>query len=140
MTYAVVTLPSVLGLSALAWDESWIYLSASPLLGISATLIAYRIAHKRYLATKGNPWMNPVVTSVVILIVFLLLTGISYEDYFRGGQFVHLLLGPATVALGVPLYRQCSKLRQLWLPMSVTLVAGVNCSDEFGCDCVGIRR
>lgn len=103
----------------------WVYLSASPLTGLTITLVAYSLAYRLYLYANSNPLLNPVVTAVGVLIAFLLLTDTPYEAYFEGGQFVHFLLGPATVALAVPLYQQCAKLRELWLPMAVSLVAGV---------------
>lgn len=64
--------------------------------------MAYGLAYRLYLKTNSNPLANPVVTSVAMLIILLLATGTSYSDYFEGGQFVHFLLGPATVALAVP--------------------------------------
>lgn len=103
----------------------WVYLSASPLLGLTATLVAYGLAHRLYIAANSNPLLNPVVTAVAVLILFLLATGISYEDYFEGGQFVHFLLGPATVALAIPLYQQVDKLKRLWLPVTVAVLSGV---------------
>ncbi|KEF31846.1 LrgA-associated membrane protein LrgB [Marinobacter nitratireducens] len=105
--------------------DIWVYLAASPLLGLTITLVAYGLAYRLYLRTNSNPLANPVVTSVALLIGLLLLTGTPYEDYFEGGQFVHFLLGPATVALAVPLYQQFSRLRQLWLPVTISLIAGV---------------
>lgn len=108
-----------------AIDTIWVYLSASPLLGLTVTLIAYSIGYKIYTTVNHNPLLNPVVSAVAILIGFLLLTGISYDAYFEGGQFVHFLLGPATVALAIPLYQQLSRLKRLWLPITVTLVSGV---------------
>ena len=51
---------------------------------------------------------------------------ISYQDYFAGGQFIHFLLGPATVGLALPLYKQVAKLKRLWLPISLTLIVGVS--------------
>ena len=68
--------------------------------------------------------MHPVVISVAILITFLYLTGTTYEQYFAGGQFVHFLLGPATVALAVPLYQQFNKVKKIWLPVILSLFAG----------------
>lgn len=103
----------------------WVYLSASPLLGLTMTLVAYSLAYRLYLYANSNPLLNPVVTSVALLIALLLITDTSYEDYFEGGQFVHFLLGPATVALAIPLYQQFSQLRRLWLPVTVALVSGV---------------
>lgn len=105
--------------------DIWVYLSASPLLGLTITLVAYGLAYRFYLRSNSNPLANPVVTSVALLIALLLITDTSYNDYFEGGQFVHFLLGPATVALAVPLYQQFSRLRQLWLPVTISLICGV---------------
>jgi len=105
--------------------DIWVYLSASPLLGLTITLVAYGLAYRLYLRTGSSPWANPVVTSVALLIGVLVLTGSTYDDYFAGAQFVHFLLGPATVALAVPLYQQFSRLRQLWLPVTISLICGV---------------
>ncbi|KAA1175987.1 LrgB family protein [Marinobacter salinexigens] len=105
--------------------DIWVYLAASPLLGLTITLVAYGLAYRLYLRTNSNPLANPVVTSVAMLIGLLLLTDTPYEDYFEGGQFVHFLLGPATVALAVPLYQQFSRLRELWLPVTISLISGV---------------
>ncbi|HEV8078524.1 MAG TPA: LrgB family protein [Marinobacter sp.] len=103
----------------------WVYLSATPLLGLTMTLVAYSLAHRLYLRSGSSPLLNPVVTSVTAIILFLLATGTSYDDYFDGAQFVHFLLGPATVALAIPLYQQFNKLKQVWLPVTVALVTGV---------------
>lgn len=105
--------------------DIWVYLSASPLTGLTMTLVAYGLAYRLYLWTQSNPLVNPVVTSIAMLIGLLMVTGTSYNDYFEGGQFVHFLLGPATVALAVPLYQQFSRLRQLWLPVTISLMCGV---------------
>lgn len=103
----------------------WVYLSATPLLGLTITLVAYSLAYRLYIYANSNPLLNPVLTSVATLIILLQLTNTSYETYFEGGQFVHFLLGPATVALAIPLYQQCSKLRQLFLPVAITVISGV---------------
>jgi predicted murein hydrolase (TIGR00659 family) len=104
---------------------AWVYLSASPLSGLTITLVAYGIAYRLYSYAKFNPLLNPVLTAVILLITVLLLSGISYKDYFEGSQFIHFLLGPATVALAVPLYHQITKLKQIWLPITISLLAGV---------------
>ncbi|GGY78748.1 LrgB family protein [Marinobacter zhanjiangensis] len=105
--------------------DIWVYLSASPLLGLTMTLVAYLLAFQLYQRGGGSPLLNPVLTAVVMIILVLLASGIPYPDYFDGAQFVHFLLGPATVALAVPLYQQLSRLRQLWLPVSIAIVSGV---------------
>ena len=105
-------------------SEIWVYLSASPLLGLTLTLLAYQGAFWFYKRSGMNPLANPVLIAVAILVLLLTLTATSYETYFAGAQFVHFLLGPATVALAVPLYTQFRRVRSLLLPVLVGLVAG----------------
>ncbi|WP_328188029.1 LrgB family protein [Marinobacter sp. OP 3.4] len=105
--------------------DIWVYLSASPLLGLTMTLVAYLLAFRLYQRSGGSPMLNPVLVAVAMIILVLLVTGIPYRDYFDGAQFVHFLLGPATVALAVPLFQQLSRLRQLWLPVAIAIVSGV---------------
>jgi len=106
--------------------QVWVYLSASPLLWLSVTLLAYLAAFGLYRRAGDNPLLNPVALAVALLIGVLLATGTPYATYFEGAQFVHFLLGPATVALAVPLYRQLGRLRRLWLPVAVAVVVGVS--------------
>ena len=106
-------------------DSIWVYLAATPLLGLTATLLAYLVAWRIYQRTGMNPLANPVAIAVVLLVSLLVLTGTPYRTYFDGAQFVHFLLGPATVALAIPLYDQRARLARLWLPLTLGLVAGV---------------
>jgi predicted murein hydrolase (TIGR00659 family) len=103
----------------------WVYLSASPLLWLTATLACYLVAHRLYALCGGHALLNPVALSVGLLIVLLSVTETPYETYFDGAQFVHFLLGPATVSLAIPIYRQRERLRTLWLPIFAALSAGV---------------
>ena len=105
-------------------SDVWVYLSASPLLGLTITLLAYQGAFWLYQRSGCNPLANPVLIAVAVLVVFLTLTATSYETYFAGAQFVHFLLGPATVALAIPLYTQFHRVRAMWLPVAVGLIAG----------------
>jgi len=107
------------------FSSIWVYLSTTPLLGLTLTLLAYLTAHALYRKTGLNPLFNPVAISVALLILLLLATGTPYEDYFEGAQFVHFLLGPATVALAVPLYTQLGKLQALLIPILISLLIGV---------------
>ena len=102
----------------------WVYLSQSPLLWLTVTLLIYAIADAVSLATHRNPLANPVLHSMWIIGAFLVLTGTSYTTYFAGAQFVHFLLGPATVALAVPLYENRKQVAAAILPMLVALVMG----------------
>lgn len=105
-------------------NEIWVYLAASPLLGLTATLLAYQMATFIYKRAKFNPLANPVAIAVAILVLLLTVTGTSYKTYFDGAQFVHFLLGPATVALAIPLYQQLPALRRDWFALLVGMLAG----------------
>lgn len=104
--------------------EIWVYLSASPLLHLTLTVVAYLAADWLYRKSGRNPLLNPVLLAVAALVALLAASGTSYPAYFEGAQFVHFLLGPATVALAVPLYFNFSKVRRLWLPLAAGLLAG----------------
>jgi predicted murein hydrolase (TIGR00659 family) len=102
----------------------WVYLSQTPLLWLTVTLAVYAAADAVSLATQRNPLMNPVLHSIWVIGVFLYLTGTSYTTYFGGAQFVHFLLGPATVALAVPLYENRKLVAAAILPMLAALLVG----------------
>lgn len=102
----------------------WVYLAASPLLGLTLTLLAYQFAHAVYRRSGQHPLANPVLIAVLVLVIVLKLSGTAYQTYFDGAQFVHFLLGPATVALAIPLYSQFRKVRALFFPLLAGLLAG----------------
>lgn len=104
--------------------QIWVYLSASPLLGLTITLLAYQGAYSIYQRSGCNPLANPVLIAVTALVLFLTATGTDYETYFAGAQFVHFLLGPATVALAIPLYTQFRRVRSMLWPVLAGLLAG----------------
>ncbi|MCC7312825.1 MAG: LrgB family protein [Sulfuritalea sp.] len=104
--------------------EAWVYLAASPLLGLTMTLLAYQGATWLHRRCGGHPLANPVLLAVAVLVALLALTGTSYQTYFDGAQFVHFLLGPATVALAIPLYAQFDRLRRMALPLLGALLVG----------------
>ena len=104
--------------------EIWVYLSESPLLWLTVTLIAYVGAERVSVHFKRNPLANPVVIAATLLVGLLVVTKTPYGAYFDGAQFVHFLLGPATVALAVPLYRNIGTVKKSLLPMAAALLAG----------------
>lgn len=105
-------------------EDIWVYLAASPLLHLTLTLAAYVVGDWVYEKSGRLPICNPVLLAVVMLVSLLWLTGTDYHTYFEGAQFVHFMLGPATVALAVPLYRQFEKVRESAGAVAVSLVAG----------------
>ena len=98
--------------------QLWVYLSTKPLTGLTITLVAYAIGFWLYQKSNRNPICNPVVIAIALIAFVLHLTGTPYAAYFEGAQFVHFLLGPATVALAVPLFRQTATLKRA-LPVIV---------------------
>jgi putative effector of murein hydrolase len=92
--------------------ELWVYLSASPLFGLTASLVVYVLALAVYRRLGQAPLANPVLWSVLVLASGLLLTGVAYPVYFAGAQFIHFLLGPAVVALAWPLWQRREVLRR----------------------------
>jgi predicted murein hydrolase (TIGR00659 family) len=106
------------------FSQFWVYLSASPLLGLTMTLCAYLAAHRITAFFKGAPLANPVAISIALVAFVLWLSGMSYQRYFAGAQFVHFLLGPATVALALPLVRQLPRLRKAGRALACALVLG----------------
>ena len=104
--------------------DIWVYLAASPLLHLTLTLLAYLIGDWLYQRANMHPLLNPVLLAIVMLVSLLTVTRTSYAAYFEGAQFVHFLLGPAVVALAVPLYFNAHYLRRMWLPLLGGLMVG----------------
>ncbi|EIC20428.1 LrgB family protein [Thiorhodovibrio frisius] len=105
-------------------DAVWAYLATSPLLHLTLTLLAYLAADWLFQRSGRKALLNPVLLSILMLVALLMATGIQYPTYFEGAQFIHFLLGPATVALAVPLYRHLNLIRRLWLPILVAIATG----------------
>ena len=105
--------------------DLWVYLSGSPLLSLALTLVCYLGASALFERGGRHPLLNPVLVSVSVLVTVLWLADIPYADYFAGAQFVHFLLGPATVSLAVPLYRERATLRRRAAPIAIALGAGL---------------
>jgi predicted murein hydrolase (TIGR00659 family) len=93
-------------------------------VGLTTTLVAYQAGQWLYRRSNLFPLFNPVLIAVAVLASFLYATDTPYEVYFEGAQFVHFLLGPATVAMAVPLYRNLAQLRRTALPLTAALLAG----------------
>lgn len=106
-------------------DQLWVYLSGNPLLSLLATLLAFVLAVRINRAVGGTPLLHPVTLAIVLLIVLLLLVDMDYRTYFEGAQFIHFLLGPATVALAIPLYDHRERVRRLLWPLLLACGAGI---------------
>ncbi|MGF1649730.1 MAG: LrgB family protein [Hyphomicrobiaceae bacterium] len=104
--------------------DIWVYLAASPLLHLVLTLVAFQAAARVSKAFGMNPLANPVLIAVAAVVAILVATGTSYDRYFEGAQFVHFLLGPATVALALPLYRQIDVVKRSAAALLISIITG----------------
>ena len=91
--------------------------------GIALTLLAFKIGMVINQKTKLVV-CNPLLIAIIIVIVFLAVTGISYDTYNVGGSMIQFLLTPATIALAVPLYRQMEVLKKNFKAIICAILSG----------------
>lgn len=104
--------------------EFWVYFAAKPLFWLIVTLVVFMFASELNKRSGGTPLLHPVLVAMAIIISFLLVTDTRYETYFEGAQFIHFLLGPATVALAVPLFDHFERIKKMWFILLVACVTG----------------
>lgn len=109
---------------ALPIAEIWVYLAGSPLFALLLTLAAYEAGVTIYERANRNPFANPVAIAVIIVAIGISLIDMPYTKYFEGAQFIHFLLGTATVALAVPIYQCWDSLRGKVVPLITSLLCG----------------
>lgn len=102
----------------------WVYMATKPLLWLALTLCVYTLAQALSHRLGKHPFANPVLWSVVALCALLLFSHTPYNVYFEGAQFIHVLIGPATVALALPIWENRNVLRKTWRPLLIALVVG----------------
>lgn len=102
----------------------WTPLLLTPLLWLTLTLVAYLIGRGVQKLSHGSAFANPVLIAIVIVAATLLSTGTGYATYSSGAQFINFLLGPATIALAVPLASNLTRVRQVLPGIGVALLAG----------------
>ena len=101
----------------------WTDLVATPLFGITLTLVVYLLAQHFY-RRVSSVWANPVLVSIVTIILLLKGSGVEYRDYARGGDIILFLLGPSVVALAVPLYQRREEIWKRKRPILIGIFAG----------------
>jgi len=104
--------------------EIWVYLSGSPLLALFLTLAAYHAGVLAYERSGRHPLANPVLIAVLLVAGAITAIDMPYARYFEGAQFVHFLLGTATVSLAVPIAKGLDALRGRLVPLLAALLAG----------------
>jgi len=102
----------------------WIYLAEQPLFFLALTLVAYLIGDWIARKTGRNPIANPVLIAILIVGGVLLATGTPHARYFEGARFIHVLLGPATIALALPIFRNRALIARHWRAISMALLIG----------------
>src|SRR5690606_36126728 len=108
----------------LHWHAAWQALIHHPLFGVGITLVIFQLAYAAYEKTRWV-FLQPVLVSMTLIVGVLLLCGLDYAEYRISAQWLTILLGPATVALAVPLYLNLRRIRELFGPIVITLlVAG----------------
>lgn len=108
----------------LIMTDFWVYFAARPLLWIVVTLAVFSISNTIYQRFNRAAIVHPVMLSMVVLISLLLITETEYETYFSGAQFIHFLLGPATVALAIPMYQHFDEIKRRWVPILLSCATG----------------
>lgn len=110
-------------MSVLDWRLAWNDVLAHSLFAVVLTLIAFQLALMLY---RRSGWLvlQPVMIGMLLVVATLTLVGVEYPHYREGAAPIAMLLGPATVALAVPLYRHLRRIRQLFWPIVITLVVG----------------
>lgn len=103
------------------FQELLAMMSTSPVLAIVLTLGAFFAGNRLFRMLKHPVWLPPILISAMLVGGMIAVLAIDYHDYREGAQWLVVLLGPATVALGVPLYQQMHHIRAMWRPIVFTL-------------------
>lgn len=104
--------------------EIWVYLAGSPLFALVLTLAAYSLGLSLYERSGKHPLANPVLIALILVAGTLTVGDIPYQMYFEGAQFVHFLLGTATVSLAIPIYKGLSSLQERMGILFMAMSAG----------------
>ena len=109
-------------------------LAQNPVFGVTVTLLAYEIGRWVQSRCGGWPVANPVLIAIVLIVAGLELCGISYDAYLKGGGLIQFLLGPATVALALPIYANAARIRgaAAGIAAGVAVGATVACASAVG--------
>lgn len=101
-------------------------MSLDELFWLILTLSSFKLGIIIYEKSAKNTLLQPIIIAYFIIMSALLISGVSYEKYFKSVEIIHFFLGPATVALALPLYNNLKYIKSLFFPIMITLVvAGV---------------
>lgn len=95
----------------------------SQLFIVAVAISFYLLAIKIY-SLKNFVFFNPIILAPLSVAVFLKLTNIDYDHFYNYTSFISFLLGPATVALAIPLYKQLDTIKKYFQPIAVGVFLG----------------
>ena len=104
--------------------NGWTGFGLSVVLWIGVTFAAYLLAQKLYRRFGGNPILVPVATTSAMVMLVLWLSGVRYEAYAMATKPLSWWVGPATVAIAIPLFAQLDRLKRIWKPLLIALLVG----------------
>lgn len=105
-------------------ENVWHAASATPGFGVALTLVCYQFGCWLQKRCNGNPVCNPVLIAIATIVALLTLSGTAYQTYFKSAAWIHFLLGPATVALAIPLYKNLGEIRRAAVAIGLAVSAG----------------
>jgi len=94
----------------------------NPLFGVFLTLLAFKFGQWCYEKSNRNPFLQPMIVGLFSVFLTLLIFGLSFDQYFATAHPLHLMLGPVTVALAVPLYENVQRIRAMLAPILITIL------------------
>ena len=95
-----------------------------PLFWAMLTIAAFTVGQQIYRLLGNTAFLPPILTGIILVSVVLEVTGISFDTYMEGGQYLHLMLGPVVVMLAVPLYQFIHVMKKEWLRISLAISLG----------------
>ena len=113
-----MTKPSIPSAPSFALDS----IISNPLFGVFLTLLAFKFGQWCYKKSNHNPFLQPMIVGLFSVFLALLAFGLSFDQYFATAQPLHLMLGPVTVALAVPLYENVQRIRAMLAPVLITVL------------------
>lgn len=102
----------------------WASFARTPAFGVATTAVAYQFGSALPRHARGNPLSNPVLIAILTIIALLRLTDVDYPTWFRTAAWIHFLLGPATVALAIRIYKHIGEIRRAAMAIGFAVAAG----------------
>ncbi len=100
------------------------YVSSTPLTWLILTISAYKVGVFVYEKMGKNALFQPMIIALLLILPVVIYAKIPFQTYFQSLHFLHFFLGPATVALALPLYKNITYIKAYFVPITITLFVG----------------